>query len=378
MGGVLKNICPFLIAILLVGTVHIASGEPFDMYYIQVIVTVITSLFSVYFVYCMLSQACLPSNLYKYLISCTIGAILLNNLCAFTAVVQPSIYGFLQSIQEVAADQDRLMNASGEMHRIMGLGENVFFNGGVISSLGLILCMYKMLHTESRVSTGLFFIAYISIVFSGILIARTTIIGVVLSMFLLFLHANSQNIVKYLFVVLFSALIIASLFFAILNLLNPDMAGWAFEFVFNMMDTGSASMESTDILWSMWDVLPTNFMTYLIGDGLLKAPNGSYYKGIDVGYLRLTYYSGLLVMFSLFVMLKRLLKVRFSIRLTSVEKLNLVLFSWLLIMNIKGICLPVAIVVLFCYLQKKVSYHEYLSSSEGLRQDIDVEKSVFE
>lgn len=122
MGNILKLVSPFLIAMLLVGTVHIVSGEFFDVYYMQVIITIITSLFSVYFVYCMLSQACSPPNLYQYLITCIIGAILLNNICAFTAVIHPSIYDFLQSIQEVAADQDRLMNASGEMHRIMGLG----------------------------------------------------------------------------------------------------------------------------------------------------------------------------------------------------------------------------------------------------------------
>ena len=344
--------------------IHLAGGEYYDRYYLQVIITFITSLFSVYFIYKVLEYTSPPhADIYQYFVGCVIGSIFFNNICALTSVLSPSLYNVIQSFQVVEVDALGIMSDALFQQRLRGLGENVLFNGGVISSLGLILCMYKMLKSSSKSLIFLYFVAYIFIMFSGILIARTTIVGVLLSLFLLSMHVNLSNVFKYVFWVLFSVLLVVIVFVSFIELLDPEMASWAFEFVFNYIDSGSVGMESTDELQDMWSIIPKDFMTYLIGDGLFRTPSGGYYKGVDVGYLRLIYYSGAFVMLALFWSLKQLLGVRLLGIRTDLDKLNLVLLCWVLIMNVKGICLPIAIIILFHYVQHHEAYRcKYVSA----------------
>lgn len=71
----------------------------------------------------------------------------------------------------------------------------------------------------------------------------------------------------------------------------------AFELFNNYEESGELESSSTNTLRSMYDILPTETKTWIIGDGHFRNADGSYYMHTDIGYFRQIFFYGLIGLF---------------------------------------------------------------------------------
>jgi hypothetical protein len=152
----------------------------------------------------------------------------------------------------------------------------------------------------------------------GNMIARTTIVGVVLSLTCVAITFRLNSVSNSFFRLLRVALLVlivalpVSIYLYNNNLQFHELSRFAFEGFFNLFETGEWQIDSNEKL-KMMIVFPDNAKTWIIGDGYFTNPYytdptyvgyqpGGYYMGTDIGYLRFIFYFGLigLIAFSIF------------------------------------------------------------------------------
>lgn len=162
-------------------------------------------------------------------------------------------------------------------------------------------------------------IAFVFISVVGNMIARTTIVGVLLSLIyavLLFRPTRVSYGFLHLSRVVLLVLLVAIPFSVYLYNNSSQfhqLSRFAFEGFFSLVETGEWEIDSNEKLKAMM-VFPDNAKTWIIGDGYFANPydtdpfyvgaySGGYYKGTDIGYLRFIFYFGLigLLAFSCFL-----------------------------------------------------------------------------
>jgi len=209
-----------------------------------------------------------------------------------------------------------------EMNRMYGWGAGLDV-AGIRFSLCLILIAALITDDKfenSRKSIYLYILCYLFIAVVGCMIARTTYVGIGLSMLYMAVSALKDRFEGYgkvfgPFLVILTVGIIACVFMYKTNPYFRHGIRFAFEGFFNLFERGEYSVASTETLKSMY-VFPDNIKTWIIGDGYFVNPywfdpnfiwHGEnikgYYKGTDVGYLRFIFYSGLigLSLFSIYM-----------------------------------------------------------------------------
>lgn len=200
-----------------------------------------------------------------------------------------------------------------EVNRIYGIGANLDVAGSRFTvAIILIVCMLTMPHPLDTISELIYILSFLLIVVLGSIIARTTYVGVIVSLIYLLISGRlfslricSRNI-KILTILLFTLAITIPL---LINLYNSGgqfqkMLRFAFEGFFNLAENGEWFVASNERLKTMY-VFPDNITTWIIGDGYFNNPvnvdpfyvgeiTGGYYKGTDVGYLRFIFYFGII------------------------------------------------------------------------------------
>lgn len=169
--------------------------------------------------------------------------------------------------------------------RMIAIG-NPFFGSAIINCFTLVILSIQFKYSKYKRSL-IFLWVFISIL--GIASARTTIFGVILSLFILV--KNYKVSYKY----LFSILIIFLLLFDFIYFTNEriqTIVDFSFSFIFDFKNS-QASNSASELL-DMWSVLPDTFSTWLIGDNFFQDANGYYYKGVDIGYLRIVFANGII------------------------------------------------------------------------------------
>lgn len=153
--------------------------------------------------------------------------------------------------------------------------------------------------------------SFLIITVLGNMIARTTTVGVALAVFyFLFVYnqtaLNNQNQKRVLMKWLAIISILSVPLITYLYKTDPTFSKnlrFAFEGFFSLVETGQWEVHSNNMLENMY-VFPTEFKTWLIGDGYFADPistdpyytgifRGDFYMGTDVGYLRFIFYFGL-------------------------------------------------------------------------------------
>ena len=161
--------------------------------------------------------------------------------------------------------------------------------------------------------------SYMTITVLGNMVARTTIVGSVIGLALVFLYFFSSSHISYSKVKLLgwsaAILVLVVSFFAWLYNTNDIMHSnlrFAFEGLFSLVETGRWQVDSNDVLVSMY-VFPDNPKTWIIGDGYFSNPRSDpnflgevthgYYMHTDVGYSRFLFYFGIigLAVFSMMI-----------------------------------------------------------------------------
>jgi len=225
--------------------------------------------------------------------------------------ISPSFKNLLFSMLSLSDLDKMLINETGEF-RLIGFG-SYFFGAGITNSFALILI--TIILKKRKFNFNKFFL-YISVFFLiliiGIMMSRTTIIGGSISI-LIALHKSKFMKFKigdkliYLFKsILIFSILISSIIWILPSRLKDNLSlamNFGFELAINYFESGELESASTDRLKEMYDVYPTSIKTYIIGDGHYIDPQNpeSYYKHIDVGYLRLLYYFGIIGLLSYFV-----------------------------------------------------------------------------
>lgn len=203
-----------------------------------------------------------------------------------------------------------------EVDRIYGIGASLD-TAGVRFSACLLLLVYfinKRKTSMTNIQLFLSFLACLIIVILGNMMARTTIVGVGLSVLYFVLIFKPTRIsyafIRFFKVVMLSLIIVVPLshFLYANNLQFHELIRFAFEGFFNLVETGEWQIDSGDKLITMI-VFPNNLPTWLIGDGYFSNPYNldpfyvgplveGYYMGTDIGYCRFIFYFGLIGLFA--------------------------------------------------------------------------------
>lgn len=222
--------------------------------------------------------------------------------------------------------------------RPFGIGSYAFFGAGIINCISLVLFSY-LLTNYRRCNRNyiVLILMYLLICVTGILMARTTLVGVVLSLTIILLHKSRLNFIKCISIVvavcvsLFVALGFSASFFDQMD----DLLSFGYEMFFNYMESGQLETSSTNKMLEMY-IFPDNIQTWLLGDARYHAEDGGYYMSTDIGYLRMIYYGGVVVLF-VFVLYQLKLMFFASAVFKDVSRVYLLVFVALfLILNFKG------------------------------------------
>ena len=244
----------------------------------------------------------------NYLIGVCVGqcvlALMIDYLPTFQTLVDRYVIGF------DFVDTDRLSKTS----RLYGIGAALDVAGTRFATVLVIISVMLQRSSLSRYKPyiWLYIVAFIFISVVGNMMARTTTVGVVISIFYwvatsgvlwMYLQRNSVRIWASLLILLAISLpIILHLYSA--NEQFHDNIRFAFEGFFSLAEKGQWETNSNNILKNMV-VFPDNPLTWFIGDGYIENPigrdpyyvgpvYGGYYKGTDIGYLRFIFYFGIL------------------------------------------------------------------------------------
>ena len=199
--------------------------------------------------------------------------------------------------------------------RLYGIGAALDVAGTRFSAaLVMIAClMVKNNGDRYKLNRLLYIISFLVIAIVGNMMARTTTLGVVLSLlYWMYMSVNTSSKYTYIWrwlIGAIAAMLPALVYLYIYNENFYHNIRFGFEGFFSLAETGSWDIGSNDILKSMY-VFPENLKTWIIGDGYIVNPKddpyytgpitGGYYMGTDVGYIRFIFYFGLIGL-SLFV-----------------------------------------------------------------------------
>lgn len=257
-----------------------------------------------------------------------------NNFVALLGLFYNPVQNLLLSVQHIQ-NIGLVENILENRMRAIGFGDGNYFHGGAISGLGLVLTIYLCTKDELPVVKSA--IIFSIILFGGIFIARTTLIG--LFGFLIPFGSGKfarKRFFKF-FLILVAAIFLIVFTFLVYGQLTTINIGWAFEIFINYFNSGTIETASSNELIDMW-ILPNNFLTWLLGDGKMLNSDGTYYMLTDVGILRHIYFWGLV---GLSIYLAAQIYIYYiaykSVRAErDIAYFMLVVFVYFIILNIKG------------------------------------------
>lgn len=272
-----------------------------DLFFIKYIYTIILTINGGYFVY-NLFQNYYKQNVFIALLKGITHITLIQVFIGIVGFIVPSFKSFIINIQSLDVHTLYELYLYNN-YRFFGLGFS-FFGAGVIFCINLIIISYLILNYKSISKLKLVFM-YILFSVVGLMYSRSVGIGIILSIFMYFVHNRFYTIFfnKYFYFLLITFMISLLIIFnlKIENGSYKKLERFAFEPFVNYIEKGTFETESSNQLKTMY-VYPDNIKTWLIGDGYFFNPNCQelYYMGTDVGYLRLIFYFGV---FGLFIFL---------------------------------------------------------------------------
>lgn len=280
-----------------------------------------------------------------------VTAVFVNDIISFLGFINSKILSFIISIQSFS-DMERTERTIGFANRVIGIGRNSYFNGGVNNGMAIILVFYLICKKKINQSIGLILVFVMTII--GLFIARTVIVGLLLGGGLYFL---TQKKITRLIYFVFSIIALMVIFYAsgILDGLNTSHAFEVFKY-YDELD----KVESLKSLNRHYD-RNIGFYTVLIGDGLSKIGD-SYYMHTDVGYMRNIFYFGIMgtlfgYLYYEYYILRKLYDQNRELKL-----LIYVLTIYLLVLNLKG--LPDYNFYIFLMLSYYIRRNNIFSNSE--------------
>ena len=202
-----------------------------------------------------------------------------------------------------------------DLGRLYGIGASLDVAGSRFSAVlvGMAVLIEKNKETWSRFSLILYILAFIVITVIGNMIARTTLVGVIVALayllirvFRSMMHKESYRQGRMIGTWLIVIALAIPLGITLYNTSKEfsEMLRFGFEGFFSYFESGEFETDSTAKLKSMI-VWPEELRTWIIGDGYFEnsrndinylgdATDRGFYMGTDIGYLRFIFYFGII------------------------------------------------------------------------------------
>lgn len=291
------------------------------------------------------------------LIGYVVGAIGLQCVIAVAMYFIPPLADFLFSIQlQTVFDEEAREAIEGQ--RLMGYGTGLF-GAGMVCGYGLIMLIYLIMRLKINTIQFISLAAlYCFIFFVGLMNARTTTVGLGVSLiFLAILYFMDHRVEKKrakIFVV--SSVLLFMGAYSLSFIYFPQFTDWAFELFDNFMNRGELTTKSSEgLLDNLF--LPEDTKSRVFGTG------SAIFFGVDVGYTRMIFYFGIVgtIMYFLygFIIVKQCL--------TKDRTLNMLLFTILIynmIINVKGWTDLNPVLYLFFFFFMFYKYYIYMPKVE--------------
>ncbi|MEL5895821.1 hypothetical protein AAE250_20285 [Bacteroides sp. GD17] len=308
----------------------------FDFFFASYVISVFlifmaAYLFTLVFPNLMKEEDCFSIVLYLF-----VWTVCLQSFLAMVMFLSPELNAVLNTIFPLPVDDSRVERLQG--FRLMGLGI-VFFGAGVINGLAMITIIYLYLARRLK-HIWCWSIIYMFIFLIGMLMARTTIVGFAISILLLALwrplHIPTIRMkFKWGVLMVLMMVVVLAVSFAVID---EQLLRFAFEFWYNMDETGSFESASTNDLKRMYSIMPTTMKTWLIGDGRYNMPGGGYYMGTDIGFYRLIFYGGIPIMLAFYYFSWYIIRRIRELGITPLQNKYLIFsFIYLVVLGFKGL-----------------------------------------
>lgn len=259
-----------------------------DFYYLnEVFIYNVVFFFACYFIRCIFDFFNVDYNVKNITIIMSF-VVTVQLLVSLLAYIKPNFFNLLFSIFDMNLSADSL--ESFNQGRMVGVGA-AFFASGIINSLLLILISFTLAENKNKKITPYLILFLIVIGVVGLLSSRTTIIGIIISVF--YLAFKKPFFIVYSSFIGFVLLVSLNLLFSDSRLFEL----WSFGTDFISDYDNSQAGESTSILQEMLRILPNTYSTWIYGDSFFRNVFGGYYKFTDVGYLRIIFCNGILGLF---------------------------------------------------------------------------------
>lgn len=299
----LKKIIKTLIPVVVLSFVSLVLNGTSDIYFPKYTLSIILGFFAAYF--------------WAYLLYKFYSEVDINTICnyyttvvvlfvaiAFICFLQPSVYDTLVSYERI--DEIALISMERtEGTRLIGIGANFFAAAVINGTLLILLAAYIVSYNHSTKHMVVLIVSYALITVLGMMMARTTLFGALLGFVIILINIISST--RKFFKITGSLLIMLILLFIMLDtfgMYSSDKMDTLTSFGFEMFENkqqngGKFETSSMHSLYRMWNTIPSDIKTWIIGDGLWE-DHGFYYKNVDLGYLRNLWYFGLLGSFFIY------------------------------------------------------------------------------
>lgn len=335
-----KYILYILIAPLLIAFISLAITAFHAEFDLTIIKTLINQSFTVFVIVLSLSVFLDDDSNLLYIHKLLWIAFLIQTISLFIAFVDPSYKEIVRSLQPISfREKDGYRGGI----RTLTISSSGFFGLGI--TYGLMYILYvKYIIDNNRYTIVNYFIYFLLIV-SSFFIARTAFIGILISILMLLIYSPSF---KKQIILISKITFVISVVIGALIVNNPEMFDSFFTYVvpyaFEMF-ISKGETTSTNTLMSMWHI-PITAKEYLIGTGKYSAPNGAYYGGSDVGYIRNVLFGGItyFAVFLLHQLILLYIPLKYSFcKVIKNYTFYFILLGYILILHLKGETLGFAI-----------------------------------
>lgn len=308
----------FSAVVSIVGYISIVLNSTPDLSYASYFVSMFVWLIGAYMVTTLI-------RMYHGKLTFSLLSSYIIGVCVFQCIISLLIY-YVPTVKNIVdsvfvSGMDFLENR-GEK-RLYGIG-SLLDTAGIRYSIALVLCASLIVESAiNRFRNGvvIYIVCFLIIGFVGNMVARTTIVGIVLGLLYIivktrFFTSTVVSLGKYFWGTIIVLTIIAVPVWTYLYNQNRDFKrqiDFGFEGVISLVNSGEWKVGSNTQLKRMV-VFPDNAKTWIIGDGYFNNPagidqyytgeiTGGYYKNTDIGYIRFIFYFGItgLIAFSIFI-----------------------------------------------------------------------------
>ena len=254
--------------------------------------------------------------------------ITIDNFIACLRYSNSYVNDFLLTISPIK--NELLLYALNTKGRLLGLG-GMFFLGGVNNAIVLVVIFFileKKYYQNYREKLRLYILFCFNLII-GTLIARTTLLGILIICIYIIIFKKVFFLLKYIFFIVFFSLIFYQLFFLLSDEVQIKIQAYL---------TGKL-LYSLQGLRESYEILPRDVLTIIIGDAKWGSISSGYYMNVDSGYQRYIFYGGILFLTNI-ILVNYLLIPKNNY---NIKKLSINFFILYLILLIKGVVIYINI-----------------------------------